>query len=97
MRYMRRTRAVHRRPKSGECMCWEGFLLAFEEEVRQTNVTSQLFRQGERVAIGESDGKDSKRVYILPLWLPSCEEISIAVERSSSPDEVAPSHPSQRL
>ena len=52
-------RAVLRRPKTGDLVCRACFFHVFETEVHQTIVEAQLFRRGDRVAIGASGGKDS--------------------------------------
>jgi len=38
-------------------MCRECFFAAFEDEVHQTITTSQLFKDGDKVAVGASGGK----------------------------------------
>ncbi|MCO5581242.1 hypothetical protein L7F22_035120 [Adiantum nelumboides] len=43
----------------GRLVCKDCFYLAFEEEIHQTIIENQLFKPGERVAIGASGGKDS--------------------------------------
>lgn len=48
-----------RRPKTGEALCKCCFYNKIEEEVHQTIISTQLFRPGEKVAIGASGGKDS--------------------------------------
>uniref|UniRef100_A0A7S3X9G6 Cytoplasmic tRNA 2-thiolation protein 1 n=1 Tax=Strombidinopsis acuminata TaxID=141414 RepID=A0A7S3X9G6_9SPIT len=40
-------------------VCHECFFLVFEEEIHHTIVTNQMFKAGERIAIGASGGKDS--------------------------------------
>jgi cytoplasmic tRNA 2-thiolation protein 1 len=52
-------RPVLRRPKNGDKLCKECFFEAFEEEVHTTIVRNNLFKRGEKVAIGASGGKDS--------------------------------------
>ncbi|KAG9442115.1 hypothetical protein H6P81_017969 [Aristolochia fimbriata] len=52
-------RAVLKRPKTQQQICRECFFSAFENEIHQVIVENQLFRPGERVAIGASGGKDS--------------------------------------
>lgn len=52
-------RAAIKRPKTLEQICRECFYTVFEEEVHRVIVDNQLFRPGERVAIGASGGKDS--------------------------------------
>lgn len=52
-------RGVLKRPKTGKVLCKSCFLEALEEEVHQTIVSNDLFRPGERVAIGASGGKVS--------------------------------------
>ena len=48
-----------RRPKTGHLVCRECFFVVFETEVHETIQRAQLFRRGDRVAIGASGGKDS--------------------------------------
>ena len=48
-----------KRPKNGMPVCLECFYLVFEEEIHHTIVTNQIFKRGERIAIGASGGKDS--------------------------------------
>jgi len=38
-------------------MCRECFYAAFEDEVHQTITRAQLFRDGDKIAIGASGGK----------------------------------------
>jgi cytoplasmic tRNA 2-thiolation protein 1 len=52
-------RAVIIRPKNRQKLCRDCFLRVFETEVHETITSTQLFRRGERVAIGASGGKDS--------------------------------------
>ncbi|PWZ01157.1 hypothetical protein BCV70DRAFT_90627 [Testicularia cyperi] len=52
-------RAVLRRPKTGQQICRECFFYVFETEVHHTIVSNNLFKRGDRVAIGASGGKDS--------------------------------------
>jgi cytoplasmic tRNA 2-thiolation protein 1 len=40
-------------------LCKECFFAAFEEEVHKTISTNDLFKPGDKVAIGASGGKDS--------------------------------------
>ena len=40
-------------------VCRECFYAAFEDEVHQVITSSDMFRAGERVAVGASGGKDS--------------------------------------
>lgn len=51
--------AVLKRPKTSEKICRACFFDAFEREVHETIVSNDLFRRGDRVAIGASGGKDS--------------------------------------
>jgi len=48
-----------KRPKTHDLLCRECFFEVFEDEVHQTIVDNNLFKRGERVAIGASGGKDS--------------------------------------
>lgn len=52
-------RAVIVRPKNLQKICKLCFLAIFEQEVHETIISSGLFHQGERIAIGASGGKDS--------------------------------------
>ncbi|KAE8219874.1 hypothetical protein CF319_g6508 [Tilletia indica] len=62
------TRAVLKRPKTGESICQSCFYHIFETEIHNTIVASSLFTPGERVAIGASGGKDSTVLaYVLKL------------------------------
>lgn len=58
------TKAIMKRPKTGQPLCKHCFFLVFETEIHRTitgggDGTSGLFRRGDRVAIGASGGKDS--------------------------------------
>lgn len=53
------SRAVLRRPKTGESLCRECFYTALETEVHHTIQRHRLFKPGERVALAASGGKDS--------------------------------------
>ncbi|KAE8099814.1 hypothetical protein FH972_017767 [Carpinus fangiana] len=52
-------RAALKRPKTLEQICRECFYEVFEEEIHHVIVENQLFKPGERIAIGASGGKDS--------------------------------------
>lgn len=52
-------RAILKRPKTGSPCCQVCFFKAFEEEIHYTIISNNLFKRGERVAIGASGGKDS--------------------------------------
>lgn len=52
-------RAVIVRPKNLQKICKPCFLAIFEQEAHETITSSNLFRRGERLAIGASGGKDS--------------------------------------
>ncbi|KAF9520757.1 hypothetical protein BS47DRAFT_1481138 [Hydnum rufescens UP504] len=52
-------RAIIRRPKTGQQICKDCFFWVFETEIHNTITHAQLFRPGDRVAIGASGGKDS--------------------------------------
>ncbi|KAE8057331.1 hypothetical protein FH972_014032 [Carpinus fangiana] len=52
-------RAALKRPKTLEQICRECFYEVFEEEIHHVIVENQLFKPGERIAIGSSGGKDS--------------------------------------
>ncbi|PFH46059.1 hypothetical protein AMATHDRAFT_183935 [Amanita thiersii Skay4041] len=52
-------KAILKRPKTGQQICRECFFYVFETEVHNTIIEAGLFKQGDRVAIGASGGKDS--------------------------------------
>ncbi|KAL7128236.1 hypothetical protein ABFS83_14G302600 [Erythranthe nasuta] len=52
-------RAALKRPKTLEQICKECFYEVFEDEIHRVIVDNNLFKRGERVAIGASGGKDS--------------------------------------
>ncbi|VDL64523.1 unnamed protein product [Nippostrongylus brasiliensis] len=52
-------RAVVKRARDECALCSRCFISGFEEEVHNTITSTNLFRRGERVAIGASGGKDS--------------------------------------
>ncbi|KAG8829529.1 nucleotidyltransferase [Serendipita sp. 399] len=54
-----KARAIIRRPKTGDHVCKECFFTVFETEIHNTIQDAQLFKRGDRVAIGASGGKDS--------------------------------------
>lgn len=62
-------KAMLKRPKTGQQICRECFFYVFETEVHNTITQSQLFRRGDRVAIGASGGKGAL-FYLLDLWQP---------------------------
>lgn len=47
------------RPKTGDALCKDCFYTAFENEIHCTIQQCNLFKPGDRVAIGASGGKDS--------------------------------------
>ncbi|KAL5208524.1 hypothetical protein ABZP36_032959 [Zizania latifolia] len=52
-------KAALKRPKTLEQICRECFYVVFEDEIHRTIVDNNLFKSGDRVAIGASGGKDS--------------------------------------
>ncbi|KAL3634905.1 cytosolic thiouridylase subunit Ctu1 [Castilleja foliolosa] len=52
-------RAALKRPKTLEQICKECFYAIFEDEIHRAIVDNNLFKRGERIAIGASGGKDS--------------------------------------
>ncbi|KAI0069191.1 hypothetical protein BV25DRAFT_113288 [Artomyces pyxidatus] len=52
-------RAILKRPKTGQQICKDCFFKVFETEVHNTITEANLFKPGDRVAIGASGGKDS--------------------------------------
>ncbi|PVF93721.1 hypothetical protein CPB86DRAFT_876924 [Serendipita vermifera] len=57
--FCEKARAIIRRPKTGDHVCKECFFNVFETEIHNTIQHAQLFKPGDRVAIGASGGKDS--------------------------------------
>lgn len=55
-------RAILKRPKTGQQICKECFFYVFETEVHNTITEAQLFKRGDRVAIGASGGKGETRL-----------------------------------
>ncbi|KAJ9096184.1 nucleotidyltransferase [Naganishia cerealis] len=53
------SKAVMKRPKNLQKLCKECFYHVFETEIHNTIVDAQLFKPGDKVAIGASGGKDS--------------------------------------
>lgn len=53
------SRAVLKRPKTGQSVCRACFFQVFETEIHNTIQGSNLFQRGERVGIAASGGKDS--------------------------------------
>jgi len=52
-------KALIKRPKTQQPICQNCFFTAFESEIHQTIVDNELFKPGEKIAIGTSGGKDS--------------------------------------
>ncbi|XP_076937856.1 cytoplasmic tRNA 2-thiolation protein 1 [Bidens hawaiensis] len=52
-------RPALKRPKTLQQICRECFYVVFEEEIHTAIVENNLFKPGERIAIGASGGKDS--------------------------------------
>ena len=50
-------KAIVRRPKTGQQICRDCFFYVFETEVHNTILEAQLFKRGDKVAIGASGGK----------------------------------------
>jgi len=48
-----------KRPKNQMPVCQECFFIAFEEEIHHTITSNNIFKPGEKVAMGASGGKDS--------------------------------------
>lgn len=48
-----------KRPKNAMPVCQECFFLVFEEEIHHTIITNDVFKRGEKIAVGASGGKDS--------------------------------------
>ena len=60
-----KSRAILKRPKTGQQICKECFFYVFETEVHNTITQAQLFKPGDRVAIGASGGKGALPFLIL--------------------------------
>lgn len=52
-------KAMIKRPKTQQPICQHCFFDCFETEIHQTILKYELFKPGERIAIGTSGGKDS--------------------------------------
>lgn len=52
-------KAVMKRPKNLQKLCKECFFNVFETEIHNTIINANLFKPGDKVAIGASGGKDS--------------------------------------
>jgi cytoplasmic tRNA 2-thiolation protein 1 len=52
-------KAFIKRPKTSKPICQPCFFTVFEDEIHHTITNNNLFRKGDRVAIGTSGGKDS--------------------------------------
>lgn len=66
--FCEKSRAIIRRPKTGDHVCKECFFNVFETEVHNTITHAKLFKPGDRVAIGASGGKGLD----ISLMLQSC-------------------------
>ncbi|PFX21458.1 cytoplasmic tRNA 2-thiolation protein 1-like [Stylophora pistillata] len=53
------SKAILKRPKTGDALCKNCFFVTFETEVHHTIISNKLFSKGQVVAIGASGGKDS--------------------------------------
>ena len=53
------SRAIIKRPLSGDAVCKECFFCLFEQQVHDTITSCSLFSPGDKVAIAVSGGKDS--------------------------------------
>ena len=56
-----KAKAMLKRPKTGQQICRDCFFYIFETEVHNTITQSISFKPGDRVAIGASGGKGTKR------------------------------------
>jgi len=57
-----------KRPKTGQQICRDCFFYVFETEVHNTITQANLFKPGDRVAIGASGGKGTKIFTNTSLW-----------------------------
>ncbi|XP_053208257.1 cytoplasmic tRNA 2-thiolation protein 1-like [Panonychus citri] len=61
-------KAILKRPKTRDALCKECFYYCFESEIHNTIIEGNLFKRGDKVAIGASGGKDSTVLaYIMKL------------------------------
>ncbi len=56
------TKAMLRRPKTGQQICRDCFFYVFETEVHNTITEAGFFKAGDRIAIGASGGKGEHAV-----------------------------------
>ncbi len=65
-----KVKAMLKRPKTGQQICRDCFFYVFETEVHNTITQANLFKPGDRVAIGASGGKGTKifTKIIMCLW-----------------------------
>lgn len=61
-RLCQKSKAILKRPKTGQQICKDCFFYVFETEVHNTIIGSRLFKPGDRVAIGASGGKGLREV-----------------------------------
>jgi len=66
-----KSRAILKRPKTGQQICKECFFYVFETEVHNTITQAQLFKPGDRVAIGASGGKGTPNILRCRVACPS--------------------------
>ena len=60
----RDAKAILKRPKTGQQICKDCFFFVFETEVHHTITEAELFKPGDRVAIGASGGKGKTTIAI---------------------------------
>jgi cytoplasmic tRNA 2-thiolation protein 1 len=60
----RGAKAILKRPKTGQQICKDCFFFVFETEVHHTITEAELFKPGDRVAIGASGGKGKTTIII---------------------------------
>ena len=53
------------RPKTQKLTCLDCFYVAVEEEVHYTITSNDLFKPGEKIALGASGGKDSTGTFLI--------------------------------
>jgi hypothetical protein len=64
-----KARAILKRPKTGQQICKDCFFHVFETEVHNTILEAQLFKRGDRVAIGASGGKGQPYTVYLSAYI----------------------------
>ena len=59
-----KAKAMLKRPKTGQQICRDCFFYVFETEVHNTITQANLFKPGDRVAMGASGGKGVSAIHL---------------------------------